>query len=140
MHIIQVHIIVGIGNFEAVGNLSSTMRGVMADVAASPNDPIFINHHSMVDCVLEEWLQRNPDAQYPDVPSEIKGHQRDAYIVPFFPLYKHSDFFNTAENFGYSCGLSNVTVPRSAATSAPKPLHWVVWIGALGGLISLRSI
>ena len=80
----------------------SCMRGV-DDVAASPNDPLFISHHAMVDCILEEWLQRNPNGRYPDVPEEIKGHQREGYIVPLFPLYKHSDMFMTADNFGYTC-------------------------------------
>ena len=87
------------------------MKGVMADVAASPNDPLFVNHHTTVDCILEGWLQRNPNARYPD-DVEIKGHQKNGYIVPFFPLFKHSDMFKTADNFGYSCDLfsgGNVT-------------------------------
>ena len=50
----QVHIIVGIGDF--MSDLVKNESGVMADVAASPNDPIFINHHTMIDCILEEWL------------------------------------------------------------------------------------
>ena len=88
------------------------MKGVMADTAASPNDPIFINHHAMVDCILEEWLQRHQDAEYPaDVPDSLKGHRRDDYIVHFFPLYKHSDMFKTADNFGYSCNLDDSEMP-----------------------------
>ena len=62
----QVHIILGIGDFAT--NSTSNMTGVMGDVSASPNDPIFINHHTMVDCILEEWLQSHPDRVYPDVP------------------------------------------------------------------------
>ena len=88
--------------------LDDNIKGVMADVAASPNDPLFVNHHTTVDCILEEWLQHNPNARYPDnVPrnNEIKGHQKNEYIVPFFPLFKHSDMFKTADNFGYSCNL-----------------------------------
>lgn len=130
----QVHIIVGIGDFAT--DIPGNMKGVMADVAASPNDPMFINHHGMVDCVLEEWLQRHPDAEYPDVPGEIKGHQRDGYIVPFFPLFKHDDVFGTAENFGYSCRLSNIS-----AAVATKPFNWAVLIGgAIGAFLSLMSI
>ena len=78
---------------------------MMADTAASPNDPLFISHHAMVDCIVEEWLQRNPNGRYPDVPEDIKGHQREGYIVPLFPLYKHSDMFMTADNFGYTCDI-----------------------------------
>jgi hypothetical protein len=84
------------------------MVGVMADVAASPNDPIFLSHHGMVDCILEEWLLRHKDVGYPNVTT--RGHQRDGYIVPFFPLYKHSDLYKTADHFGYECDI----VPGSA--------------------------
>ena len=102
----QVHIILGIGDFSLVENLASNMTGVMGDVSASPNDPVFINHHTMVDCILEEWLQSHPDRVYPDIPEKLKGHQREGVIVPFFPIFKHSDMFQTADNFGYSCMLS----------------------------------
>ena len=83
----------------------------MADVAASANDPIFLNHHAMVDCIFEAWLQKNPNAQYPvsnDINNIIpKGHRYNDYIVPFFPLYTHGDMFSTAENFGYQCKLQS---------------------------------
>ncbi len=83
------------------------MRGVMGDVTASPNDPVFINHHAMIDCIFEMWLQ-NCDATYPDdVPDAQKGHQRGSYLVPFFPLFKHEDMMKTADNFGYSCNLTH---------------------------------
>ena len=45
--------------------LSARMRGQIEDVAASPNDPLFIFHHAMMDCLFEEWLQRHSDAEYP---------------------------------------------------------------------------
>ena len=92
-------------------DLRNDMKGVMADVAASPNDPLFINHHTMVDCILEGWLQRNPNAQYPQADDIPRGHQKDDYIVPFFPLFKHSDMFKTADNFGYSCDLFSPVSP-----------------------------
>jgi tyrosinase len=80
----------------------------MANVAASANDPIFLNHHAMVDCIFEEWLQKNPSAQYP-VSNEIrKGHRSHDYIVPFFPLYTHRDMFHTAEKFGYQCKSGSI--------------------------------
>ena len=93
-----------------MSNLDDNKAGVMADVAASPNDPIFINHHTMIDCILEEWLQGHPDADYPsNIPSKLKGHQKDGYIVPFYPLFKHKGMFKTANNFGYSCNLPTTT-------------------------------
>ena len=79
-------------------------KGAMADVAASPNDPVFINHHAMIDCILEEWLQRGTDT-YPTSDEIHEGHRADDYIVPIMPLYMHKDMFKTADNFGYSCRL-----------------------------------
>ncbi len=98
----------------------------MADVAASPNDPIFINHHAMVDCIFEEWLKKKSAARYPDEVS-ITGHRKTDYIVPFFPLFKHNDMFQLAENFGYSCSLRQFN-PNSGSP-AFKPFHvLVVWL------------
>ena len=99
----QVHIILGLGYFGSEAFNNPLISGVMADVAASANDPIFLNHHAMVDCIFETWLQRNPNAQYPTDNKIECGHKYDNYIVPFFPLYKHSDMFATANNFGYQC-------------------------------------
>ena len=111
----------GIGHF---GNNLPTNehKGVMGDVEASVNDPIFINHHGMVDCILEEWLQRNPTTPYPQDPSIRQGHKENDYIVPFFPLVRHSDMLKTADSFGYSCSLHEQNlqpvVPSDAQPSA----------------------
>ena len=89
----------------------------MGDVAASANDPIFINHHAMVDCILEKWLQRNiRTAMYPNQAEIRAGHRRDDYIVPFIPLYTHNMMFKRAEDFGYSCNI-----PDSQPTAQPPP-------------------
>ena len=88
----------------------------MADVAASSGDPIFINHHAMVDCILEEWLQRNKNAQYPQDDQIRQGHKQNDYLVPFFPLVTHAEMFKTADNFGYSCRLDS---PSSAIKLGP---------------------
>ena len=103
----QVHNMVGGGDERH--NIPRHQQGVMVNSAASPNDPLFLNHHSMVDCILEEWIQRHPDAEYPDdMPDELRGMRRDDYIVPFFPLVMHGEFLKTADNFGYSCRLPNI--------------------------------
>ena len=78
-------------------------QGVMSCVAASPNDPIFINHHANIDCILEKWLWENKDTPYPSSSAIRKGHRENDYIVPFIPLYTHKDMFKTADNFGYKC-------------------------------------
>ena len=75
----------------------------MADVAASPNDPIFINHHIMIDCIFEEWMKcynSNNSMSYPKSVT-VEGHRADDYMVPFFPVYTHSDMFVGSETFGY---------------------------------------
>ena len=88
----------------------------MGDVAASANDPIFVNHHAMVDCILEKWLQNHRTATYPNQGTIRSGHRRNDYIVPFIPLYMHNTMFKTADNFGYSCNI-----PDSQSTARPPP-------------------
>ena len=76
----------------------------MGDVASSSNDPIFINHHTMVDCILEEWLQKNKGKHNYPISDEIPdGHRANDYIIPFIPLYTHSQMLKTADNLGYKC-------------------------------------
>ena len=89
----------------------------MGDVAASANDPIFINHHTMVDCILEKWLQRNVrNVNYPNQGTIKRGHRREDYIVPFIPLYTHNMMYSLANDFGYSCNI-----PDSPSTTQPPP-------------------
>ena len=80
----------------------------MADVAASANDPIFLNHHAMVDCIFETWLQKNQNAQYPQNDKIPQGHRQQDYIVPFFPLHTHQEMFSTADTFGYQCTIKSI--------------------------------
>lgn len=88
--------------------LPHELRGAIDDVAASPNDPLFILHHLMMDCVLQEWLKRHPNTQFPVHPLIRDGHRADDYIRGFFPLYKNEDLLSRAEEFGYYCSLPNV--------------------------------
>ena len=84
----------------------------MGDVAASPNDPVFINHHTMVDYIFEKWLQKYQQnwlrlivfGKYdgPKNDPKFAGHSDNDCIVPFIPVYTHKDMFKQAENFGYS--------------------------------------
>ena len=86
----------------------------MGDSAASPNDPFFILHHVMVDCMFDEWLERHPDAKYPnDIPVTVPttGHQPDDFMVPFFPLSTNTDMFTRSRNFGYYCDLPIIKHP-----------------------------
>ena len=122
----QVHIILGIGNFSN-GNLveSGTLsEGTMGNVAASPNDPVFINHHTMVDSIFEQWLQQNPNSVYggPKNDPKFAGHSANDCIVPFIPVYTHMDMFKPAENFGYSYDYikSPTTGPTTATTDSSK--------------------
>ena len=106
----------------------------MADVAASANDPIFLNHHAMVDCIFETWLQKNPNVNYPTADEIPKGHQKQDYIVPFFPLYRHEDMLLTADNFGYHCEIK----PHS-------PLEWwhyllIIIAVVIGNYISIHRM
>ena len=109
----------------------------MADVAASPNDPSFINHHTMIDCILEEWIQRNKDdLTYPTSNEIREGHRDEDYIVPFIPLYMQKDMFKTADNFGYSCSLPKVTDVSGASVSLHA--YVMLMIGSLAAAIIVK--
>jgi hypothetical protein len=134
---VQVHLILGLGHFQS--GVNPNREGVMGDVAASPNDPVFINHHTMIDCILEKWLLRNRSATYPNSNEITKGHRANDYIVPFFPLKKHRDVFMTADNFGYSCDIDfpqprNPGNPGRPPRSAAMPLF-----NSTGSLVLLFS-
>ncbi|XP_065911296.1 tyrosinase-like [Dysidea avara] len=104
-----VHTITGAGDLAT--NLPLDKRGQMDDVVSSPNDPLFMPHHVMVDCMFDEWLERHPDAEYPnDIPVTVPtiGHQPDDFMVPFFPLSTNVDMFTRSRNFGYYCDLPNI--------------------------------
>lgn len=62
----------------------------------------------MIDCVLQEWLERHPNTQFPIHPLIRDGHRVDDYIRGFFPLYKNEELLTRAEEFGYYCSLPNV--------------------------------
>ena len=124
----------------------SDMLGNMVDVAA-PNDPFFIVHHTMIDCIFDEWLKHHPDEEYPDVPltPSTRGHLPHSYMIPFFPLYTNADMFKPAAgNFGYFCNLSNITIDSEVDDyedddSGSSHKMYPPWL-TLWSLISLISI
>ena len=111
--IIQGHIILGLGDLQEAKELSFNEVGVMSCVAASPNDPAFVNHHAMVDCILEKWLQKHKGATYPTSNGIRSGHNASNYIVPLMPLHMHQDMFKTADNFGYTCSIDPSIVSKA---------------------------
>ena len=100
----------------------------MLNVAGSANDPIFFNHHTMIDCLFEKWMETHSDvASYPNaaVNPSFAGHGHDDCLVPFFPLYTNADMFKRSKEFGYSCDLmlSSPTDPTTTTRTPtdPKP-------------------
>ena len=117
----QVHIILGIGSLSE----STVPRvGTMADVAASPNDPAFINHHTMVDYLFEKWLEGQSSPSYQGPTNLLfPGHAAGDCAVPFIPIYTHSDVFRTADHFGYYYATPESTTERDTGSgSILKPL------------------
>ena len=97
----------------------------MLNVAGSANDPLFFNHHTMIDCLFEKWMETHSDeASYPNaaVTPNFAGHGHNDCLVPFFPLYTNADMFKRSNEFGYSCDLmlSSPTDPTTT-TQTPKP-------------------
>ena len=104
------------------------MVGNIADFGASPNDPYFIVHHTMIDCVFDEWLKHHPDEEYPDVPltPSTRGHQPLSFMIPYFPLYTNVDMFKpAANNFGYFCDLPDGSEDAGSGSSPKTYLPWL---------------
>ena len=76
---------------------------------AAVNDPVFNLHHCNVDRVLESWMQRFSNGSnsptllpaYVPVCGGHPGHNRDDYMVPFFPLITAGEQYRVAEDWGY---------------------------------------
>jgi len=110
----------------------------MGDVAASANDPIFIHHHTMVDCILEKWLKRNiRNEGYPTDQSIRAGHRHDDYIVPFIPLYTHNTMYQLARNLGYTC---NIPDPPTSPTGSAKSTTALLYVLVLAIMVSATFI
>ena len=84
--------------------------GQMSVVPSAVNDPIFNLHHCNVDRVLESWMKRfygnkssNPELlpAYVPVTGGHPGHNRDDFMVPFFPLIMAGRQYAAAEEWGY---------------------------------------
>ena len=96
----------------------------MGNVAASPNDPVFINHHTMIDSIFEQWLQQYPNGEYggPKNDPKFAGHSANDCIVPFIPVYTHMDMFQKAENFGYAYDyIKSPNTPTTGPTTGSTP-------------------
>lgn len=98
-----------LGHQHMHNNVHNWVGGQMDVVPAAVNDPIFNLHHANVDRVLESWIQRfangssNPSLlpAYVPVSGGHPGHNRDDYIVPFFPLITPRRQYRIAEEYGY---------------------------------------
>ena len=104
----QIHFIAGVGDAVHQITIPQNKHGHIYDVASSPNDPLFILHHLMVDCILDEYLCKFPDTEYPTDPQVRDGHRADDFTRGFFPLIKNKDLLVPGENFGYSCTLGDI--------------------------------
>ncbi len=87
----------------------------MNDVGASPNDPFFYIHHTMVDCVFQTWRTKFPDAPYavsvdPEVFPIADGHHKDDILRGWFPLYTSGEIYAQSDNFGYTCALETLSM------------------------------
>ncbi len=86
--------------------------GQMSCVPAAVNDPLFNIHHCNVDRILESWMRRftgeidilNSELlpAYTPVSGGHPGHNREDYIVPFFPLIKAGRQYAAAAEWGYT--------------------------------------
>ena len=91
------------------------LKGTMLNVAGSANDPIFFNHHTMIDCLFEQWMEKHNMSSYPsiEVNPQFAGHGYNDCLVPFIPLYTNADMFMRSTEFGYKCSAAENTLSAS---------------------------
>ena len=113
-------------------NVHDWMGGQMDVVPAAVNDPMFNMHHCNVDRILESWMQRfangSPNPMllpaYVPVSGGHLGHNRDDYMVPFFPLITAGDQYRVAENWGYTydelivADIQDINIPDCSSVTA----------------------
>ena len=96
----------------------------MANVAGSPNDPMFFNHHTMIDCLFQLWLEEHTNQHYPSqqVSAKFAGHGPNDCLVPFIPPYTNKYMYDNSIAFGYRCSLTwkDIFEPSSSSPS-PTP-------------------
>nr|AFC87780.1 tyrosinase [Schmidtea mediterranea] len=80
----------------------SFINGTWMDFTTSPNDPLFLLHHTFMDKIFEIWLLRNRRSTYPGKSSTPIGQHADDFIVPFLPLIRNRNLFTSANEFGYA--------------------------------------
>ena len=97
------------------------LNGTIGKIPIAANDPVFVNHHTMIDCLFEQWLTSHPNRQYPpSLQSQFAGHAAGDCMVPFIPLYNHGDVFSkSADDYGYSCDLRSFLATDSHNTAGP---------------------
>ena len=83
------------------------LSGTIGSIPIAANDPVFINHHTMIDCLFEQWLTDHPNRQYPaTLQAQFAGHADGDCIFPFIPLFNHNEVFSmNASDLGFSCDL-----------------------------------
>ena len=115
-------------------NVHVWVGGHMTVVPAAINDPVFSLHHCNVDRILESWMRRFAGTSfdpallpaYVPVTGGHPGHNRDDYMVPFFPLITAGGQYHVAEEWGYtydvliSANIPDNTIPDcSGGESCP---------------------
>ena len=100
--------------------------GTIGDIPIAANDPVFINHHTMIDCLFEQWLTKNrnrSENMYPaSLDAQFAGHAAGDCIVPFIPLYKHGEvFLKSADDYGYRCDLPSLERHTGPCTRSHCP-------------------
>ena len=79
------------------------LGGHMGIVPSASNDPIFFLHHANIDRIFEAWLRKfngNPPS-YILASGGHPGHNRDDYLVPFFPLKTNADMYKISSELGF---------------------------------------
>ena len=78
--------------------------GTMGKVPTASNDPIFWLHHSNIDRIYEQWLNRTNVAPFKPESLDYRvsyGHNPDDYLGLLFPPITNIEAHKLAREFGY---------------------------------------
>ncbi|PAA61680.1 hypothetical protein BOX15_Mlig016084g1 [Macrostomum lignano] len=80
----------------------NSVMGSFCCAATAPNDPIFFMHHSQISRLVHMWFLRH--RPHPVDMANINvspGHDRQSYMVGFYPPIRHEEVFTDIAALGY---------------------------------------
>jgi len=82
--------------------IHNMIDGSMCCSGSAPSDPLFIFHHTQIDRIFEEYINRYKPTldEFPNTNAR-PGHSRFSFLTSFLPLITHAQMFKPSKALGY---------------------------------------